>query len=55
MSKDIDNDNDELDFLDSLDTERITRNLEAAYTTMWERYQRGEDPATFAVSGTLPP
>ena len=37
------------------DTERMTRNLEAAYTTMWERYQRGLPPATFAVSGALPP
>src|SRR6266550_2156900 len=37
------------------DTERMTRNLEAAYTTMWERYQRGLRPATFAVPGALPP
>jgi protein O-GlcNAc transferase len=27
-------------------TERSTRNIEAAYTTMWERYQRGETPRT---------
>jgi predicted O-linked N-acetylglucosamine transferase (SPINDLY family) len=27
------------------DTERCTRNLEAAYTVMWERYRRGEPPA----------
>jgi protein O-GlcNAc transferase len=32
------------------DTARFTRNLESAYTTMWERYQRGEPPAHFAVS-----
>ena len=32
------------------DTVRITRHLEAAYTQMWERSQRGEAPASFAVS-----
>jgi predicted O-linked N-acetylglucosamine transferase (SPINDLY family) len=32
------------------DTVRFTRNLEAAYLTMWERYQRGERPQTFSVS-----
>jgi predicted O-linked N-acetylglucosamine transferase (SPINDLY family) len=32
------------------DTARFTRNLESAYTTMWERYQRGEPSAHFAVS-----
>jgi protein O-GlcNAc transferase len=26
------------------DTERFTRNLEAAYTMMWERFRRGEPP-----------
>jgi predicted O-linked N-acetylglucosamine transferase (SPINDLY family) len=31
------------------DTTRFTRNLEAAYVTMWERYQRGERPQTFLV------
>ena len=31
------------------DTARFTRHLEAAYTTMWERCQRGEPPAAFAV------
>jgi len=31
------------------DTERFTRHLEAAFVTMWERYQRGEGPAHFAV------
>ncbi len=31
------------------DTARFTRHLEAAYVTMWERYQRGEAPEAFAV------
>jgi protein O-GlcNAc transferase len=31
------------------DTARFTRNIEAAYTTMWERNQRGEPPQSFAV------
>jgi predicted O-linked N-acetylglucosamine transferase (SPINDLY family) len=31
------------------DTARITRNLEAAYSMMWERQQHGEAPATFWV------
>jgi predicted O-linked N-acetylglucosamine transferase (SPINDLY family) len=31
------------------DTARFTRHLEAAYLTMWERQQRGEAPASFAV------
>jgi predicted O-linked N-acetylglucosamine transferase (SPINDLY family) len=31
------------------DTGRFTRNIEAAYQTMWERHQRGEPPASFAV------
>jgi len=31
------------------DTGRFTRNLEAAYTTMWRRYQNAEPPASFAV------
>jgi protein O-GlcNAc transferase len=30
-------------------TERFTRHIEAAYTTMWERHQRGESPQAFAV------
>jgi protein O-GlcNAc transferase len=29
--------------------ERFTRDLERAYTMMWERHQRGEPPASFAV------
>src|SRR5258706_4985555 len=37
------------------DTKRITRNLETAYTMMWERYQRGLGPATFQDPGALPP
>jgi len=31
------------------DTARFTRHLETAYFRMWERYQRGEPPAHFAV------
>ena len=31
------------------DTTRFTRHIEAAYTTMWQRYQRGEPPQSFAV------
>lgn len=31
------------------DTDRMRRHIEAAYTTMWERYQRGEPPAGFSV------
>jgi predicted O-linked N-acetylglucosamine transferase (SPINDLY family) len=30
-------------------TDRFRRHIEAAYTTMWERYQRGEPPESFAV------
>jgi protein O-GlcNAc transferase len=32
------------------DTARFTRHIEAAYTTMWERSQRGEPPQSFAVA-----
>jgi predicted O-linked N-acetylglucosamine transferase (SPINDLY family) len=32
------------------DTKRFTRHMESAYTTMWERYQRGEPPQSFAVA-----
>jgi protein O-GlcNAc transferase len=32
------------------DTARFTRNLESAYLMMWERHQKGEPPAHFAVS-----
>ncbi len=31
------------------DTDRYRRHIEAAYITMWERYQRGEQPESFAV------
>jgi len=31
------------------DTQRFTRHIEAAYTAMWERSQRGEPPQSFAV------
>ena len=31
------------------DTDRYLRHLEAAYVTMWERQQRGQRPAGFAV------
>jgi len=34
------------------DTERFTRNIEAAYATMWERFQRGEPPQSFSVAPT---
>jgi protein O-GlcNAc transferase len=37
------------------DTVRITRHLEAAYQTMWERQQRGEPPASFAVGTRAAP
>ncbi|HYM17625.1 MAG TPA: tetratricopeptide repeat protein [Micropepsaceae bacterium] len=32
------------------DTARFCRNLEAAYMTMWERAERGEPPAPFAIA-----
>ena len=31
------------------DTDRFRRHIEAAYVAMWERQQRGEPPASFAV------
>jgi protein O-GlcNAc transferase len=31
------------------DTARYARHLEAAYTTMWETWQRGERPRSFSV------
>ena len=37
------------------DTARFTRNLEAAYQTMWERHQRGEPPTSFAVREAATP
>jgi len=32
------------------DTDRFRRHIEAAYTTMWEKYQRGESPRSFTVA-----
>ncbi len=32
------------------DTDRFRRHIEVAYTVMWERHQRGELPAAFAVT-----
>jgi predicted O-linked N-acetylglucosamine transferase (SPINDLY family) len=37
------------------DTARFTRNLEAAFVAMWERHQRGEAPASFAVRDIIAP
>ena len=34
------------------DTARITRNLEAAYASMWQRHQHGDTPQTFTVEAT---
>ena len=31
------------------DTDRFRRHIESAYITMWERYQRGDPPESFAV------
>ena len=31
------------------DTDRFRRHIEAAYTTMWELWQRGERPRSFSV------
>ncbi|HTM75596.1 MAG TPA: UDP-N-acetylglucosamine-peptide N-acetylglucosaminyltransferase [Pseudolabrys sp.] len=35
-------------------TMRFAHHIEAAYTTMWERHQRGEPPDSFSVAA-LPP
>lgn len=35
------------------DTGRYRRHIEAAYGQMWERWQRGENPASFAVEASL--
>jgi protein O-GlcNAc transferase len=32
------------------DTERVTRQLEASYTAMWERHRCGESPASFSLN-----
>ncbi|HMF22188.1 MAG TPA: tetratricopeptide repeat protein [Pseudolabrys sp.] len=37
------------DFYPLFDTARFTRHIEAAYTTMWRRYQNGAAPQAFAV------
>lgn len=34
------------------DIDRCRRHLESAYRTMWQRHQRGEPPASFAVAPT---
>jgi predicted O-linked N-acetylglucosamine transferase (SPINDLY family) len=34
----------------TFDEERFARHIESAYLTMWERYERGEAPESFAVS-----
>jgi predicted O-linked N-acetylglucosamine transferase (SPINDLY family) len=31
------------------DTASYTRHIEAAYSLMWQRYLRGEPPASYAV------
>ena len=36
------------------DTDRFTRHIEAAYTTMWQRAERGEPPQAFAVGPIQP-
>jgi predicted O-linked N-acetylglucosamine transferase (SPINDLY family) len=33
------------------DVERFRRSIESAYVTMWEMWQRGEAPRSFAVDG----
>jgi len=37
------------------DTARFTRNLERAFTTMWERHQSGQPPEHFAVTESAAP
>jgi predicted O-linked N-acetylglucosamine transferase (SPINDLY family) len=36
-------------------SDRFRRHIEAAYTTMWERHQRGARPASFSVQPFQPP
>jgi protein O-GlcNAc transferase len=36
------------------DADRFRRHIEAAFTTMWEIWQRGEQPRSFAVAPSLP-
>ena len=38
------------DMFPLFDTKRFTRHIETAYTAMWQRYQRGEPPATISVA-----
>ncbi len=37
------------------DTDRFRRHIETAYVMMWERYQRGEPPESFAVAAIAQP
>ena len=37
------------------DTTRFTRNLESAYLSMWQRWQRGEPPRSFSVERNADP
>jgi protein O-GlcNAc transferase len=43
-----------LDTCPLYDTDRFRRHIEAAYTTMWEIWQRGEAPRAFAVEPDPP-
>jgi protein O-GlcNAc transferase len=43
-----------LDTCPLFDTDRFRRHIEAAYTTMWEIWQRGEAPRAFAVEPDPP-
>jgi predicted O-linked N-acetylglucosamine transferase (SPINDLY family) len=36
-------------------TQRFTRDIEAAYVGMWERYRRGEPPESFSASAAAAP
>jgi protein O-GlcNAc transferase len=38
------------DICAAFDTERLTRHIEAAYITMWERSQHGEAPRSFSIA-----
>ena len=38
----------------TFDEARFTRHLETAYRSMWERFQRGEAPESFAVPADAP-
>ena len=43
-----------VEFRDHLDTVRFTRHLETAFTAMWERSERREPSASFAVTLNAP-